>query len=167
VSLARWSVRTSRRLPCNYLLPLPLAVEVRQQGALGLMHLIAAIGQHQQEPVRRRLTGEKVEELQRALIAPMEIFKHQQERSGSRGLQEDIRSATKRRRCSCSGSRGGRRERPASSGKRWTCSGSKGTSACAEDPKAVAIWKGERGARNVPTRSIKRAYGQARSVGKH
>lgn len=55
------------------------------------MHLIAAIGQHQQESVRRRLTGEKVEELQRALIAPMEIFKHQQERSGRRGLQEDVR----------------------------------------------------------------------------
>src|SRR6266487_3682241 len=55
------------------------------------MQLVAAIGQQQQEPVRRRLAREEVEKLQRTLIAPMEIFDHQQQRSGGCGSQEDVR----------------------------------------------------------------------------
>ncbi len=54
------------------------------------MHLVTAIGQYQQEPVRRHLAREEEEKLQRAFIAPMEIFDHQQERSGGRRSQQDV-----------------------------------------------------------------------------
>ena len=74
----------------EHFLPLPLAVELRQQGAQRLMCLIASIGQHHQETLRRCLAREEEEKLQGALIAPMDIFDHQQERSGGRGSHEDV-----------------------------------------------------------------------------
>jgi len=43
------------------------------------------------EPVPCCLAREEVEKLQGVLIAPMEIFDHQQERLGGRGSQEDVR----------------------------------------------------------------------------
>src|SRR6266699_2969313 len=55
------------------------------------MQLVAAIGQQHQELVRRCLACEEVEEFQGPLIAPMQIFDHQQQRSGGRGSQEDVR----------------------------------------------------------------------------